>query len=107
MARATVQLPGLLAPFAGGGRTVTVEADTLGGALDDLVRRHPALRVHLFDESGGFRRHVLCFHNEENTRWLEGLDGRLAVGDVITIVQAVSGGSRWAHASGRRSLRIK
>jgi molybdopterin converting factor small subunit len=93
MARATVHLPGLLAPFAGGVRTVPVEADTLGGALDDLVRHHPALKVHLFDESGGFRRHVLCFHNAENTRWLENLDGRLAPGDEITILQAVSGGA--------------
>jgi molybdopterin converting factor small subunit len=52
----------------------------------------PALRVHLCDESGKFRPHVLCFLNEVNTRWLDGADPRLQQGDRITILQAVSGG---------------
>ena len=93
MPQVTVALPSLLAGIVGGARTLAIEADTLAGALDELVRRYPALKVHLFDESGGFRPHVLCFHNEENTRWLGSLDRPLAVGDVITIVQAVSGGA--------------
>jgi len=57
------------------------------------VRRHPALQVHLFDESSRLRRHVLCFHNQENTRWFESLDRPVATGDVILIIQAVSGGA--------------
>lgn len=85
-------LPSLLAGIVGGARTLPIEAETLAGALDELVRRYPALKVHLFDESGAFRQHVLCFHNEESTRWLGSLDRPLAAGDVITIMQAVSGG---------------
>ena len=50
------------------------------------------LAVHLFDEGGGFRTHVLCFHNDTNTRWLESLDVLLQDGDRITFLQAVSGG---------------
>lgn len=93
MPQVTVALPSLLAGVVGGARTLAIEADTLAGALDELVRRHPALKVHLFDESGAFRRHVLCFHNEESTRWLGSLDRPLAAGDVVTIMQAVSGGA--------------
>ncbi len=89
--RVTVRLPGLLAPVVGAS-AVEVEAETLQGALDALVRAHPELRVHLFDESGAFRRHVLCFHNQTNTRWLESLDVPVAAGDVVTLMQAVSGG---------------
>ena len=92
MPRVTVTLPSLLAGVVGGARTLAVQAETLAGALDELVRRYPALKVHLFDESGGFRPHVLCFHNEESTRWLGSLDRPLAAGDVVTIMQAVSGG---------------
>lgn len=88
----TVALPSLLAGIVGGARTLPIEAETLAGALDELVRRYPALKVHLFDESGAFRQHVLCFHNEESTRWLGSLDRPVAAGDVITIMQAVSGG---------------
>ncbi|OGL15169.1 MAG: hypothetical protein A3G97_03175 [Candidatus Rokubacteria bacterium RIFCSPLOWO2_12_FULL_69_21] len=89
----TVALPSLLAGIVGGARTLAIEADTLAGALGELVRRYPALKVHLFDESGAFRQHVLCFHNEESTRWLGSLDRPLAAGDAITIMQAVSGGA--------------
>ncbi|KRT72312.1 MAG: UBA/THIF-type NAD/FAD binding protein [Candidatus Rokubacteria bacterium CSP1-6] len=92
MPQVTVALPSLLAGVVGGARTLPIEAETLAGALDELVRQYPALKIHLFDESGAFRQHVLCFHNEESTRWLGSLDRPLAPGDVITIMQAVSGG---------------
>ncbi|MBI3846443.1 MAG: DinB family protein [Planctomycetes bacterium] len=93
MASVTIRLPSLLAPFVGGERSFTVEASTLRGALDGAVTRHPELRVHLFDETGAFRPHVRCFHNATDTRWLDGLDGAVADGDEVTIVQAVSGGA--------------
>ena len=91
MARITVQLPNLLAPIADADR-IPLEANTVGGALQTLVELHPALRAHLFDESGSLRRHVLCFHNEKNTRWLDSLEVAVADDDTIRILQAVSGG---------------
>ncbi len=48
--------------------------------------------MHLFDETGDFRQHVLCFHNRTNTRWLPPAGVALEAGDTITILQAVSGG---------------
>jgi sulfur-carrier protein len=87
----TVELPSLLAPIAGDKR-LTVRGATLAEALDDLVRAHPQLRVHLFDESGAFREHVNCFWRGRSTRWMESLDVPVAEGDVITLLQAVSGG---------------
>ena len=93
MTRIPVTLPRLLAGLIGGTTTVVVEAATVQGALEALVRQYPPLGIHLFDESGAFRRHVLCFHNEENTRWLDGLDRPVRAGDTVTIIQAVSGGS--------------
>ena len=75
MPRITVQLPSLLAPIVDTDR-ISIEASTVGGALQALVELHPTLRTHLFDESGSLRRHVLCFHNERNTRWLDALEDR-------------------------------
>jgi adenylyltransferase/sulfurtransferase len=88
----TIELPSVLSQLVAGEARVRVEADTLAGALRALVARHPSLGVHLFDESGGFRRHVLCFHNGTNTRWLEGGDPPVREGDTIRLMQAVSGG---------------
>ena len=92
MAKVTVQLPSLLAMVLDGKSRITVEGGTIQEALDDLVRKYPGLAVHLFSEDGGFREHVLCFHNETNTRWLKSLSGKLKSGDTLTIHQAVSGG---------------
>ena len=92
MPSVTVELPSLLAPVAGGAASVAVRGATITEALASLVERYPALDVHLFDETGRLRRHVLCFHNDTNTRWLDSLDVPVADGDTITILQAVSGG---------------
>ena len=92
MARVTVELPSVLDDVMKGKRSIAVDAATLRDALAKVTAEHPQLGVHLFDESGGFRQHVLCFHNETNTRWLENLEVPLAEGDTIRILQAVSGG---------------
>jgi molybdopterin converting factor small subunit len=94
MPRATLELPSLLRAIVGREGALVVEGATLEEALADAFRQVPALRVHLLEESGAFRPHVLCFLNEVNTRWLEGLDQPIREGDTITILQAVSGGSR-------------
>ena len=92
MPRVRIELPTLLGSVLGGQRELTVEGDTLRGALENAFEQVPALRVHLFEESGKLRPHVLCFLNEVNTRWLEQGDQPLSEGDCITILQAVSGG---------------
>jgi sulfur-carrier protein len=92
MPRVTIDLPSLLAGVIDGPPTMTVEADTLAQALERAFVQTPPLRGHLFDESGQFRPHVLCFLNDVNSRWLDDLDRPLQDGDCITILQAVSGG---------------
>ena len=92
MAHVTIELPSLLAPMVGGRRTVDLEASTLRGALEALIAAYPGLSTHLFDERGDLRPHVLCFHNETNSRWLDSADAPVASGDTIRVMQAVSGG---------------
>ena len=91
MAHVTVELPSLLRNVLGKG-TLSVEGGTLDEALEDAYAQLPGLRVHLCDESGRFRQHVLCFLNDTNTRWLDADNPSLRDGDCITILQAVSGG---------------
>jgi len=92
MPRVVVELPTMLAQVTGGRRRVDVEASTVRGALEAAFRAHPELRVHVLDESGRLRPHVLCFHNEVNSRWRESLDVPVSGGDRVTLLQAVSGG---------------
>ena len=91
MASVMVRLPSVMDPIVEGKRSFSIEVETLADVVARL-REEPKLGGHLFDESGAFRPHVLCFHNETNLRWLEDLSMRVKEGDTITILQAVSGG---------------
>jgi molybdopterin converting factor small subunit len=88
----TVRLPLVLAQVTGGERQFCVTGGTLREALDDLIEQQPGLGVHLFDEAGVMRRHVLCFCNEEFRRGRDGLEVPVRAGDTITILNSVSGG---------------
>jgi molybdopterin synthase sulfur carrier subunit len=88
--RVTIRLPRMLAELVGGEQRIEVAGDTLKSALDDLLRQRPDLGLHLLDESGALRRHILCFCNDTYTRRL--LDTPVRPGDTITILHSVSGG---------------
>ena len=89
----SVSIPGLLRDCTGGRATVEVEGATIAEAIAALLRQHPLLRVHLFDEQSQLRKHVLVFYNDESTKRLPSLHVALRPGDTLTIIQAVSGGS--------------
>ena len=91
MAKVTIALPSMLAGVLGGVRRIEATGDTWPTALEDAFRKLPGLRVHVYDESGALRRHVLCFVNDVNTRFGDA-PVRLRDGDRILIMQAVSGG---------------
>lgn len=92
MSRVVVQLPRVLTDLLACDAAIGVEGATVREALDDLVRREPALGLHLFDEGGRLRRHVLCFWNEVQARDRADLEQALRDGDRLTIVNSVAGG---------------
>lgn len=69
-----------------------IEGSTVRAALSELVRLHPALGMHVFDETGELRRHVLCFCNEVQSDARVTLDQPLRSGDSLTLVNSVAGG---------------
>ncbi|HET6567702.1 MAG TPA: MoaD/ThiS family protein [Rhodothermales bacterium] len=87
-----VNLPGLLRESAGGQHALVLDATTLEEALHNLRVRYPLLRIHLYDEQGQVRPHVLIYYNSDNVAWLESLDIPLRSGDQVHVLQAVSGG---------------
>ncbi len=88
----TVQIPAALREFCAGEAALPVEASTVSEALKALERDYPTLYIRVCDETGGVRRHVNVFVNGSHARDLEGLASKLEPGDVVTIMQAVSGG---------------
>jgi sulfur-carrier protein adenylyltransferase/sulfurtransferase len=86
---ARVLLPAPLRALAGGAAELPVAANTVGGALDELVARFPAMRRHLFDDAGRLRGYVNVYRNDEPAD----TGARLEVGDTVMIVPSIAGGT--------------
>lgn len=88
----TIRLSAQLRNYCGGVPDLRLAAPDVRTALSECERLHPALYKSVCDETGAVRRHVNIFVNSSNTRDGHGVDTKLTPGDVVTIIQAVSGG---------------
>jgi molybdopterin synthase sulfur carrier subunit len=89
---ANVRVPSMLRPSVGGERSVAAEGSTLRELIDNVDRRHPGFAGHLLETSGAQRTFVNIYLNDEDVRYLNGLETPVAEGDVISILPAVAGG---------------
>jgi molybdopterin synthase sulfur carrier subunit len=87
-----VRIPTILRGYTDGEKAVDGKGDTLTGLLDDLDSRHPGLRGRLVREDGSLNRFVNVYLNDEDVRFLGGLQTAVTDGDVVTILPAVAGG---------------
>ena len=88
----TIHVFGQLREYCGGQSQLSVSAQTVRAALEDLEVSQPALYRNLCDETGKVRKHLNVFVNSDNVRDRDGIDTTLTPGDVVTILPAVSGG---------------
>jgi sulfur-carrier protein len=89
-----VRIPTILRSYTGGEKAVKGSGDTLAALLDDLESRHSGLRERLVTQDGGLHRFVNVYVNDEDVRFLGGLETTLADGDSVTVLPAVAGGDR-------------
>jgi molybdopterin converting factor small subunit len=82
----------MLRPSVGGERVVTAEGTTLRALIENLDRRHPGVAAQLLHPTGVQRQFVNIYVNDEDVRYLQGLETPVAEGDVISILPAVAGG---------------
>ncbi len=88
----TVKLPTQLRASAGGESAVSVEAATVGEALEALYTAYPELRDRLSDEDGSLRRFVNVYVGGDDIRFGEVLETQLSDGQELQILPAVAGG---------------
>ena len=86
-----VRIPTILRPYTGGEKNVTGEGADLRALIVELDARYPGISERLVDEQG-LRRFVNVYLNDEDVRFLGGLDTVVADGDSVTILPAVAGG---------------
>lgn len=88
----TVRIPATLRTFTDGQDEVILEGADLATLLRRLDQAFPGIRDRVVDETGGPRRYVNVFVNDELVRGPLA-QVRLASGDTVHILPSVAGGS--------------
>jgi molybdopterin converting factor small subunit len=87
-----VRIPTIMRTYTGGAKMVEGAGSTLGEVINDLDDRHSGLRDRLVAD-GGLRRFVNVYLNDEDVRFLGGLETPVKDGDTVTVLPAVAGGA--------------
>ena len=87
-----VRIPTILRTYTDGAKQVEGTGSTLDELFGDLEQRHGGLRDRLVDDKG-LRRFVNVYLNDEDVRFLSGLDTPVKDGDTVTVLPAVAGGA--------------
>lgn len=88
----TVRVPMPLRRLTANQAAVSVDAGTIAELVEALEKAHPGMADRLLDEEGAIKRYVNLYVNDEDIRFLQGMDTCLRDGDGISIVPAIAGG---------------
>ena len=87
-----IKLPTVLRAQADGQSSVTIDGATVGEVFAKLIEQYPGLRGNLLDDAGGLHKFVNVYKDDDDIRYLDGLDTKLADGDTLSILPAVAEG---------------
>ncbi len=102
---AQIRIPTPLRAFTDGEANIEVAGSTVGEALSNLVEQHPDLRAHLFNDAE-LRSFVNIFLDDEDIRFMQGLDTEIAGDDSLRIIPSIAGGNppRSPQSMGEKTL---
>jgi sulfur-carrier protein len=86
-----VRIPTILRTYTDDQKSVQASGSSLSALIDDLETNHPGLKDRLI-EGGDLRRFVNVYVNDEDVRFLGGLEAPLTDGDQVVVLPAVAGG---------------
>ena len=87
-----IRIPTPLRKLTNNEEVVEVSAATIGEAIAELQKRFPGIKERLLDDTGGVRRFVNVYVNEEDIRFLQNQETALKEGDEVSIIPAIAGG---------------
>jgi MoaD family protein len=87
-----VKIPTVLRAQVDGQASIRADGATVGEVFDGLIARYPGVRGNLIGEDGGLHKFVNVYVNDDDIRFLDKLDTKLADGDTLSILPAVAGG---------------
>jgi len=89
---ATVRIPTILRSYTDGAAEVSVDGTTVGEVIRALDSRHVGIAARIVDDSGQLRRFVNVYVDDDDVRFLDGLETFVVDGATVSIIPAVAGG---------------
>jgi MoaD family protein len=87
-----VKIPTVLRKHTSGEALVEASGATIRDLIEDLSGRFPEFKGRVVADDGELHRFINVYANDEDVRYLDGLDTKVADGDVVSILPAVAGG---------------
>ncbi len=89
----TVRLAPVLRPSVGGVKQVSAEGKNLREVLNDVFERFPALKEQI-QPGGNLSRFINIYVNDQDVRYLQGLDTNVGPSDTVILLPAMAGGCK-------------
>ena len=87
-----VRIPTTMRPITGGDKQVALEPGSLSEVIAALEAKHPGMGERLLDDDGALRKFVNVFVDDDDVRYLNGLDTTVEDTWTVSIIPAVAGG---------------
>lgn len=88
-----VRVPGMLRGATAGEKVVRGQGSSVREVFDDLATRYPGFGEGLFGPDKQLRQFVNVYLDDEDIRYLGGLETEVKPGDSISILPAIAGGA--------------
>ncbi|GBD38035.1 MAG: MoaD family protein [Deltaproteobacteria bacterium] len=88
----SVRIPTPLRRITGDKDEVTVNAKNIKDLIEELEKQFPGIKERICDENGNIRRFINLYVNNEDIRFLNGVETQLKENDVVSIIPAIAGG---------------
>lgn len=88
-----LSIPTPFRTYTGGTSNLDIRASDVRGAVKELITEYPELESHLINDDGELRPFVNLYVNDEDVRYLQGLDTELDEEDHLRIIPSIAGGN--------------
>jgi molybdopterin synthase sulfur carrier subunit len=89
---ARVRIPTILRNYTDGASEVPAQGASLREVIADLDAQFPGIGGRVLDDAGQLRRFVNVYIDDDDVRFIDGLDSPVADGAGVSIIPAVAGG---------------
>ena len=88
----TVNVTSVIEKLVGGQRSFESVGDSVKSLIENINEAYPGFSDQILEEDGELRRFENIYLNDEDIRYLDGLNTELTEDDTVSILPALAGG---------------